>query len=198
VGAAALVPNAQMFSIHIIFARPADVRGVLRLARIPVGAAQRCSRIRERRRLPRARARAAPESPVSDSECPPRFGASCPRAYHFPERGSAPRAAARCSGGVRPVRWPICSAAPRASPGYSARDGPPRPPLILATPTPPPARLWWRAGGNRIHVAIQALALENARLRAELACYRALEACGAERVHRTLVGAGGAALHGKR
>jgi hypothetical protein len=54
-----------------------------------------------------------------------------------------------------------------------------------------------RADGNRIHVAIQALALENARLRAELACYRALEACGAERVHRTLVGAGGAALHGK-
>ena len=32
-----------------------------------------------------------------------------------------------------------------------------------------------RAGGNRSHVAIQALALENARLRAELACYRTLE-----------------------
>jgi hypothetical protein len=33
-----------------------------------------------------------------------------------------------------------------------------------------------RAGGNRLHVAIQALALENARLRAELACYRGARA----------------------
>jgi hypothetical protein len=48
--------------------------------------------------------------------------------------------------------------------------------LILATPTPPPARLWWCApAANPLHVAIQALALENARLRAELACYRTLE-----------------------
>jgi hypothetical protein len=39
-----------------------------------------------------------------------------------------------------------------------------------------------------LHAAIEALALENARLRAELAAYRALEQCGPERVYAALTG----------
>ena len=49
------------------------------------------------------------------------------------------------------------------------------------------ARCGTRAG-HPLHAAIEALALENARLRAELAVFRTLEQVAAERVYAAMVG----------
>lgn len=45
-----------------------------------------------------------------------------------------------------------------------------------------------RAGGHPLHAAIEVLALELARLQAELAVYKSLEACAPERVYAAMVG----------